>query len=153
VPMKRLAGGCQCGAVRYALAQPPEHVSICHCRMCQKASGQPFMALARVAASHFAWTRGQVAVFRSSNIVERGFCPACGTPLSYRVIESPNISVTVGSLDDPESAPPELQYGMEGRLSWTAGLAALPGIDTDEWLRQKGLPSVTSHQHPDREDA
>jgi len=32
-------GGCQCGAVRYQLLTPPEHASICHCRMCQKASG------------------------------------------------------------------------------------------------------------------
>jgi hypothetical protein len=39
-------GGCQCGAVRYQLLTPPEHACICHCRMCQRASGQPFMAFA-----------------------------------------------------------------------------------------------------------
>jgi hypothetical protein len=41
-------GGCQCGAVRYRLLAPPNHASICHCRMCQKASGGPIMAFARV---------------------------------------------------------------------------------------------------------
>jgi hypothetical protein len=31
-----MTGGCQCGAVRYALMSEPTHASICHCRMCQK---------------------------------------------------------------------------------------------------------------------
>ena len=29
-----LTGGCQCGAVRYALYAVPPEPSICHCRMC-----------------------------------------------------------------------------------------------------------------------
>jgi hypothetical protein len=37
-----LTGGCQCGAIRFALSAPPKKVSVCHCRMCQKASGAPF---------------------------------------------------------------------------------------------------------------
>ena len=69
------------------LAAPPEESSICHCRMCQKASGQPFMAFARVKAGDLAWTRGAPAVFQSSNLVERGFCRDCGTPLTYRFLE------------------------------------------------------------------
>jgi hypothetical protein len=40
------------------------------------------------------------------NLVERGFCSACGTPLTYRRIESGTIGVTIGSLDDPEAARP-----------------------------------------------
>ena len=36
-----MTGGCQCGAVRYALNAQPEG-SFCHCRMCQRASGGPF---------------------------------------------------------------------------------------------------------------
>jgi hypothetical protein len=51
-------GGCQCGAVRYRLLTPPEHVCICHYRMCQKASGQPFMAFASVRYEDLRWTTG-----------------------------------------------------------------------------------------------
>jgi hypothetical protein len=37
-------GGCQCGEVRYRAEGPRDRASVCYCRMCQKASGGPFMA-------------------------------------------------------------------------------------------------------------
>ena len=58
-----LAGGCQCGAIRFALSAPPAKISICHCRMCQKASGAPFASLADIDHADFAWTRVQPAAF------------------------------------------------------------------------------------------
>ena len=54
-------GGCQCGAIRFAVKAAPVKVSICHCRMCQKASGAPFASLAEIGHEHFSWTRGTPA--------------------------------------------------------------------------------------------
>ena len=68
-----LTGGCQCGAIRYALTAAPTRVSICHCRMCQKAAGAPFASFADINKTDLAWTRGQPSFFRSSTIAERGF--------------------------------------------------------------------------------
>ena len=39
-------GGCQCGAVRYRATSLRQDAHICHCRMCQKAVGGAFAALA-----------------------------------------------------------------------------------------------------------
>ncbi len=147
----RWTGGCQCGAVRYVLATAPEELSICHCRMCQKASGQPFMALARVRLPDLAWTRGAPAIFRSSNLAERGFCSQCGTPLTYRFLEGDDISVSVCSLDDPETAAPTLQYGVESELTWTGTLAALPRQRTGDYLTADQAARFSSHQHPDHD--
>jgi hypothetical protein len=147
----RWTGGCQCGEVRYELLAASEHASICHCRMCQKASGGPFMAFARVTKEQLRWTRGHPALFRSSSLVERGFCAACGTPLTYNFVERPYISVTVGSLDDPEAVRPDLQYGVEGRLSWFPGLTSLPGKRTEEFLTAGDAARFVTHQHPDHD--
>jgi hypothetical protein len=146
-------GGCQCGAVRYHLLAPPEHASICHCRMCQRASGQPFMAFARVKNEHLRWTRGSPSIFASSNIVERGFCSGCGTPLTYRRVEGDTISVTIGSLDDPEAARPVVQFGIEGKLAWTGALDALPVKCTEDWMRENRIVHIASRQYAAHERA
>jgi hypothetical protein len=148
---KHFTGGCQCGAVRYQLLAAPVQVSVCHCRMCQKASGGPIMAFARVKESELRWTCGRPAVFRSSSLAERHFCSACGTPLSYHFIDSGNISVTAGSLDDPEAVRPALQYSVDRMLSWFRGLADLPGKRMDEFITADLAKRFVSHQHPDHE--
>jgi hypothetical protein len=137
--------------VRYALATAPEESSICHCRMCQKASGQPFMALARVKRGDLVWTRGAPTIFRSSNLAERGFCRDCGTPLTYRFLDEDTISVAVGSLDDPRAAPPTIQYGVEGELPWCAALPALPRRRTEDFLTPDQALRFRNHQHPDHD--
>ena len=146
-----LAGGCQCGRVRYELSGAPDHVSVCHCRMCQKASGGPLMAFARVRKGALRWTRGQPASFRSSSLVERQFCAACGTPLTYNLIEGPNISVTIGSLDDPEAARPVLQYSIEHTLSWFSTITILPGKRTEEFITPDLAARFVGYQHPDHD--
>ncbi len=108
-----VAGGCQCGAVRYWLVAEPTGVNICHCRMCQKASGGPFMAFGGVKLDRLVWTRGAPKVFVSSSIAERGFCAECGTALTYRPLRRDRIAVTIGSLDEPDTVAPTIQLGVE----------------------------------------
>lgn len=144
-------GGCQCGKVRYALHAEPGNAHICHCRMCQKAFGGYFAPLASVEIDDFAWTRGAPSVFASSEAVERGFCRDCGTPLSFRYVDSSRINVSLGSLDDPGSVRPVRQYGIEGRMPWFADLAGLPGSRTEDDVPPDMLVRLASLQHPDRD--
>src|SRR5215210_7150175 len=90
-----LTGGCQCGAVRYALLSEPTGASICHCRMCQKAFGSYFAPFAGVPPKDLEWVRGMLASYRSSEMVERGFCRDCGTPLTFRYLDRDRISVSL----------------------------------------------------------
>ena len=122
-----LAGGCQCGAVRYRLAAEPTGVNVCHCRMCQKASGAPFMAFGGVRMSEFIVTHGAISTFMSSDIAERGFCAQCGTPLTYQGLGSDRVSVTLGSLDDPNAAEPTTQLGVELKSALASALVERSG--------------------------
>jgi hypothetical protein len=147
-----LTGGCQCGAVRYRLIVEPTGVNICHCRMCQKASGAPLMAFGGVRLDQLVWTRGAPKIFASSAIAERGFCAQCGTPLTYRMHEreGDRISVTLGSLDQPAAVAPTIQFGVESKVSWLDGALALPAQKTADWLKLSEA-AVGNRQHPDRE--
>ncbi|MDQ8730368.1 GFA family protein [Bradyrhizobium sp. LHD-71] len=149
---RSLTGGCQCGAVRYEWLQRPDFSSVCYCRMCQKASGQPFMGLTGGKCEHLRWIRGAPSMFKSSNVAERGFCRECGTPLTYAFAGTGNVSVTINSLDDPEAMPPTLQFGIEGKVSWMHRLHELPTETADEWLKKNGVV-VQSNQHPDKTGA
>jgi len=140
----RLTGGCQCGAVRYVLAAAPSDSSICHCRMCQKAVGGPFAALATVGRANLTWTRGEPARFASSSLAARGFCAACGTPLTYEGINADKIEITICSLDNPSAVAPMRAYGIEGRVAWLDRIEALPAIETEE-----AYAGLVNHQHPD----
>jgi len=146
-----LAGGCQCGAVRYRLMSEPTGANVCHCRMCQKASGGPFMAFGGVRMSEFVVTRGAISTFASSDIAERGFCAQCGTPLTYRGFGADRISVTLGSLDDPNAAEPAVQLGVESRVRWLERSLSAAETPTEQWLARKKIAAVQNHQHPDRE--
>jgi hypothetical protein len=141
-------GGCQCGAVRYALYAAPEG-SVCHCRMCQKAVGGPFAALAKLTKADLAWTRGQPASFRSSSVSCRDFCAACGTPLTFRYLDAAHMEVTIGSLDDPAAVPPLRNFGTESRLGWVADL--VPGRLPDTTTEQLATRTIVGRQHPDHD--
>ncbi|MBW4021555.1 MAG: GFA family protein [Proteobacteria bacterium] len=137
------SGGCQCGAIRYLARAPRDRASVCYCRMCQKASGQPFMAFVRFRADRVSWSRPP-AIFASSTIVERGFCAVCGTPLSYRQIAGEYVSLTLHSLDDPAALAPEMAFSPETQAPWCLTLGHLPaGPDVAD------LPDFVSNQQPD----
>jgi hypothetical protein len=123
-------GGCQCGAMRYRAEGPYTHSSVCYCGMCQKASGGPFMVFVRFPADKVQWSK-PLPVFASSPRVERGFCRDCGTPLTYRRIDSHNISVTANSLDDPAAIQPTSRFSVEREVPWCATLANLPAAEPD----------------------
>ena len=144
-------GGCQCGAIRFALSASPAKVSICHCRMCQKASGAPFAAFAYIDRENFAWTRGQPATFRSSSIADRYFCAACGTPLGFGRIDGPRIEIMTGTFDRPDLMVPTRQYGSESRLGWVVAIANLPSQTTQQNYGPEKMATISSHQHPDHD--
>lgn len=144
-PATPLTGGCQCGAVRFRAGGQLGRASICHCRMCQKAFAGPFGALVTVAVADLVWTRGAPAHFQSSDRVRRGFCAACGTPLTFEW-SADQIDLAVFAFDDPSRVEPVVQLAVEGRPAWMDHLADMP-------VRPPLGPSgpVVSHQHPDHD--
>ncbi len=93
-------GKCMCGAVTYTATIKPK-LSACHCSMCLRWAGGPYLAAgpAKVAFSG----EQHLSVFQSSDWAERGFCNKCGSSLFYRLTGGKYAgltSVSFGTLDD-----------------------------------------------------
>ncbi|MFK4812588.1 GFA family protein [Devosia sp. ZW T5_3] len=148
-----LTGGCQCGAVRYSFSEKPRGAHICHCRMCQKAFGGFYAPLVGGPTVTFRVTRGEISKFASSDQAERGFCARCGTPLTFAYVGGEWMSVSIGSLDDPEAFPPEDQHGVDSRLSYVNALGQLPDHPSIEQRHpdKAAFIASTNHQHPDHD--
>ena len=114
----RLAGGCLCGAVRYEATGTPQLSAICHCRMCQRASGGPFMALVFMPSDTVRVTRGEPRVYPSSPTSNRHFCDRCGSPLFFERHTRSSTAITVGSLDDPTAFRPQMHVCAESAMAW-----------------------------------
>lgn len=149
------SGGCQCGAVRYQFTEKPRGAHVCHCRMCQKAFGAFYAPLVGGPKASFRVTRGEIATFRSSDLVERGFCRDCGTPLTFDFVAGQGISVAIGSLDHPELFPPLDQHGVEGRHFFVDAIGQLPNRASteDEAPEIAAAIAASNHQHPDHDTA
>ncbi|MBO0453074.1 GFA family protein [Candidatus Enterococcus murrayae] len=79
-----LAGQCLCGKVSITIPKISEEITVCHCHMCQKFFGGPFMALEGVLPENFTLNgEEQIQRFMSSEWAERGSCKACGSSLFY----------------------------------------------------------------------
>lgn len=125
-----LAGGCQCGAVRYTVKGEAQHASLCHCVDCRKSAGAPMVGWAAFAEADFAVTQGEPVVFNSSGSAMRAFCGTCGTGLFYRNAEIlPGIvDIQSATLDDPEALPPQFHIQVAERISWMASTHDLPAF-------------------------
>jgi len=146
-----ITGGCQCGAVRFRVDGELGEASICHCRMCQKATGGLFGPYVSVVKGELVWTRGARKRFQSSNKVHRGFCADCGTPLSYEFDGAAHVGLAIGALDRPGEVHLSEQLGSSARVPYFTTLAGLPEHAEDEPRAAAHLASIVSYQHPDRD--
>jgi hypothetical protein len=125
--------GCLCRAVRVTITAEPMLTRVCWCRLCQYlAAGNAtvntvFPADAVTVDGEVRW-REDVA--DSGNIMHRGFCPECGTPLFSKSSARPHLLIVrTGALDDPELRAPEGTIWTAAAPSWACIDAELPRFD------------------------
>ena len=115
-------GGCQCGAVRFETTGEPIFVGNCHCQSCRKAIGAAFATWVGFNDPQVRWLKEEPAFHASSPGVKRGFCPKCGTPLSYSGEKwAGETHFLIGVFDDPNDFLPRKDVFTEEALPWALG--------------------------------
>ena len=113
-------GGCFCGSIRYEFPEGEHTIVNCHCGMCRKTSGAPYVSWIVVPESEFRYTQGAPARLESSKAGSRFFCSKCGTPVACMSTDHTGIvDVTVGSLDQPADYVPTVNIFEDSKLPWT----------------------------------
>lgn len=128
----RFQGGCLCGAVRYEGSEQ-KGGGHCHCIDCRKSSGTGHGSHMVVPEAAFQVT-GEVRFFDapadSGNMVSRGFCPTCGSPIySTNSGMAGMVFVRASSLDDLEVFAPQMVVYTKRAASWDGVDPALPSFE------------------------
>jgi len=103
-PPLPLAGGCQCGAVRYRITGWPLTLYCCHCSECQRQSSSAFGMSLRVRRSDVDIDMAAMKYWiRDSGMPTEAhcrFCPSCGTRIMHDRPDVEAVTIKAGSLDD-----------------------------------------------------
>jgi hypothetical protein len=139
-----MTGGCACGRIRYTAQVTDDDAYLCHCRMCQRATGGVSIAFKNLKKADVRWER-EPDWYVSSPIARRPFCRECGTSLGFAFPDSDNMDLTVGSFDDPSRFVPRSHFGAESIHRAWLDTTGLPEQRTDEyealterWLKATG---------------
>ncbi len=130
--MDQMTGGCMCGRVRYTAAVEDDEAYLCHCRMCQRSSGNVSLAMTTVRKADVSWDR-EPDYYASSPIARRGFCSACGTSLTFHYPDSEKMDLIVGTFDDPSGFVPKHHFAAESMHRAWINTQGLPETRTEEY--------------------
>jgi len=108
---------CLCGSVSISVQSSSKKVGACHCNMCRRWGGGPFMEIDCGSNVSFEG-EDNISIYASSDWAERGFCKNCGTHLFYRLKENNQHMVPIGLFNDNEGLVFESQVFIDEKPSY-----------------------------------
>ena len=129
-----LQGRCGCGAVTYQMQSAPMFVHCCHCTDCQRQTGSAYVLNAIIETDRID-VQGPVTKHQlptpsgEGQIITR--CGDCGVAVfsSYMVRHGKLSYVRVGTLDDPDRCPPDVQIFTASKQAWVRLDPDLPAFE------------------------
>jgi hypothetical protein len=126
----RLVGGCECGAVRYTVADAFLYAMNCHCSRCRAATGSAFKAFAGIEREKLEITDGmdRLLVFGEDDL-NHTRCEVCGSFLFSVVRDGAYVHVAMGSLVDAPGIQPTSHIFVGSKAPWFEITDDLPQFD------------------------
>lgn len=114
-----LSGECECGTVRYRVADAFLYAANCHCSRCRAATGSAFKAFAGIERDKLELTAGldSLLVVGEQDLNDTR-CGACGSFLFSVVRNGVYVHVAMGSLLDAPSIRPTQHIFVGSKAPW-----------------------------------
>jgi hypothetical protein len=115
----RLAGRCECGAVRYSVADEFRYAMYCHCSRCRAATGSAFKAMAGIEREKLELEeRADGLLIHGDDELNDSRCATCGSLLYSVVRDGEYVHVALGSLVDSPSLRPNKHIFVGSKAPW-----------------------------------
>jgi len=122
-----LSGKCECGAVRYRVADEFLYAANCHCSNCRAATGSAFKAFAGIERDKLEVVDGQDRLFVwGEQDLNNTRCAVCGSFLFSVVRDGAYVHVALGSLVDAPSLRPTEHIFVGSKAPWFEITDGLP---------------------------
>jgi hypothetical protein len=114
-----LVGRCECGTVRYRVADAFRYAMTCHCSNCRAATGSAFKAFAGIERERLEVTHGadRLLVWGDDDS-NHTRCGVCGSLLFSVVRDGAYAHVALGSLVDAPSVEPTAHIFVGSKAPW-----------------------------------
>jgi hypothetical protein len=114
-----LEGRCECGAVRYRVADEFKYAANCHCSNCRASTGSAFKPFAGIERPKLEVTEGgdQLLIWGDDDW-NHTRCGVCGSLLYSVVRDGEWVHVALGSLADAPSIRPTEHIFVGSKAPW-----------------------------------
>jgi hypothetical protein len=125
-----LRGSCECGNVRYTVADAFLYAANCHCSRCRAATGSAFKAFAGIERDKLELTNdaGALMIVGAEQLNDTR-CAACGSLLFSVVRDGAYVHVAMGSLVDAPTIRPTEHIFVGSKAPWFEITDGLPQFD------------------------
>ncbi|HET9692802.1 MAG TPA: GFA family protein [Steroidobacteraceae bacterium] len=135
-------GRCLCGSVQYEVEGAFFAVANCHCSMCRKHHGAPYVTWVVVPSANYRLTAGADSIgrYESSPGTHRAFCRRCGSVTPETTPSGEHVVVPAGNLEG-DLPRPQLHMFVKDKAPWYVIADQLP--QHEQWPPEYGMQPVT----------
>jgi hypothetical protein len=128
--VRRLAGKCLCGAVRYAVADEFAYAANCHCSNCRRSTGSAFKPFAGIERGKLSVTEGEGNLMKFGGETDHdAHCRTCGSLLYSVVRDGAYVHVAMGTLVDDPAIRPSKHIYVGSKAPWFTITDDLPQFE------------------------
>jgi len=122
--MRKLRGGCLCGAVSFEVDKAFDKMFFCGCDQCRQITGSAFASNLFVRADGFDWlggTDGIVTYRVPGRDISKSFCRVCGSGVPWSIGDGSKMIVPAGSLSGEPDVSERVRIFDAEQPSWASG--------------------------------